>query len=315
MKSAPSYVILMGLPGSGKSSFVEQLLALNAYLGARIWKSISQDEAGSPEEFSNQLHMHLKDKNMRLIVDRCNVKKSERKKLIDNFLFCKAIKSAKEVHLVFFNVPKEICHQRMISRNNHPSISNAKAKAKGEKIISSFLQQLEEPSRAEGFGAIHVLSTDEDVKALLNQWGCDPNHYTFAEDGLYKFPRTHHLFDAGGSSVSRDDLLIDISDQHEYFGNRARRLIVQEKVDGANLGISINRDHRVILFNAFSLNDKLLTDMFSKPFALCKFRKWLSMDPTSGMDRNTQIRSSSNIRAGKAHSLWGMVVCSTVIQN
>lgn len=72
---------------------------------------------------------------------------------------------------------------------------------------------------------------------------------------LFKFPRTRHLFDAGGSGVSRDDLLMDKGEENSYYtphrggrgarGNTAAEPVVvaiEEKVDGANLGISIGRD-------------------------------------------------------------------------
>ena len=74
---------------------------------------------------------------------------------------------------------------------------------------------------------------------------------------LFKFPRTRHLFDAGGSGVSRDDLLLDEGEEALFYsgrsaGSRARgrrpgapagRLVcIEEKVDGANLGISVGED-------------------------------------------------------------------------
>ena len=71
-------------------------------------------------------------------------------------------------------------------------------------------------------------------------------------EDLFKFPRTRHLFDAGGSGVSRDDLLMDPGEESAFYsgqsaGSRGRgrrpgtgRLVcIEEKVDGANLGISV----------------------------------------------------------------------------
>ena len=73
------------------------------------------------------------------------------------------------------------------------------------------------------------------------------------KETLFKFPRTRHLFDAGGSGVSRDDLLLDEGEEAVFYsgrsaGSRARgrrpgRLVcIEEKVDGANLGISVGED-------------------------------------------------------------------------
>lgn len=70
---------------------------------------------------------------------------------------------------------------------------------------------------------------------------------------LFKFPRTRHLFDAGGKGVSRDDLLLDQSDEKIFYSSRGRGeqhlVAVEEKVDGANLGISIGTDMRVSFQN------------------------------------------------------------------
>ena len=74
---------------------------------------------------------------------------------------------------------------------------------------------------------------------------------------LFKFPRTKHLFDAGGSGVSRDDLLMDPGEEGTFYslqkskgkgsksraspaGSGSRLVAMEEKVDGANLGISVD---------------------------------------------------------------------------
>ena len=55
-----------------------------------------------------------------------------------------------------------------------------------------------------------------------------------------KFPRTRHLLDLGG--VSRDDLLMDKREVEAFFASARQHggLIVEEKIDGANLGISMD---------------------------------------------------------------------------
>lgn len=74
---------------------------------------------------------------------------------------------------------------------------------------------------------------------------------------LFKFPRTKHLFNPGGTGVSRDDLLMDSGEEGAFYssssskkgkgkgaaskgGNGGRLVAMEEKVDGANLGISLN---------------------------------------------------------------------------
>ena len=92
------------------------------------------------------------------------------------------------------------------------------------------------------------------------------------KETLFKFPRTRHLFDAGGSGVSRDDLLLDEGEEAVFYsgrsaGSRARgrrpgapsgRLVcIEEKVDGANLGISVGEDLQLRVQNrAHFVNSK-----------------------------------------------------------
>lgn len=74
---------------------------------------------------------------------------------------------------------------------------------------------------------------------------------------FFKFPRTKHLFDAGGSGVSRDDLLMDSGEEAAFYSphgpagrvlkkERVRKKVpptlvaMEEKVDGANIGISLD---------------------------------------------------------------------------
>ena len=85
------------------------------------------------------------------------------------------------------------------------------------------------------------------------------------EADLFKFPRTRHLFDAGGSGVSRDDLLLDAVEEAKFYsasptarkgGKRqgppkqeAQLVSIEEKVDGANLGISVGADMQLLVQN------------------------------------------------------------------
>jgi len=57
---------------------------------------------------------------------------------------------------------------------------------------------------------------------------------------LVKYPRTTHLFDSGGSATTIDDLVLpDLESIIPIFCDGQSTVIVEEKVDGANLGISL----------------------------------------------------------------------------
>lgn len=55
---------------------------------------------------------------------------------------------------------------------------------------------------------------------------------------LHKFPRTPHLFVVPGLNI-RDDKLLSHEDATLFYSNP---VIIEEKVDGANVGISLNPD-------------------------------------------------------------------------
>jgi len=57
---------------------------------------------------------------------------------------------------------------------------------------------------------------------------------------IAKFPRTAHLFDAGGTAVTSDDLVLGDTARFllELDASEARAVVIEEKLDGGNIGIS-----------------------------------------------------------------------------
>jgi len=57
---------------------------------------------------------------------------------------------------------------------------------------------------------------------------------------LRKYPRTEHLFDAGGTSTTADDLVMAVdSAMLRLLCDGETKVVIEEKIDGANLGISM----------------------------------------------------------------------------
>ena len=69
---------------------------------------------------------------------------------------------------------------------------------------------------------------DHPFYALLRRWGAAPAEA--APAGLFKFPRTHHVLDAGGTGVSRDDLLLDGADVARFVDGRTEVVRVRVTV-------------------------------------------------------------------------------------
>ena len=65
---------------------------------------------------------------------------------------------------------------------------------------------------------------------------------------LIKYPRTAHLFDSGGTATTSDDLVLpDLNVVVNTFCDGTTTVTIEEKVDGANLGISVDPQTRKIM--------------------------------------------------------------------
>eukprot|EP00794_Sanderia_malayensis_P014062 gene14061-15528_t len=64
---------------------------------------------------------------------------------------------------------------------------------------------------------------------------------------IFKFPRTMHVLDAGGSNVSRDDLVMSKNEAKIFI--KGKTITVEEKIDGANIGISLSDNYQIVVQN------------------------------------------------------------------
>jgi atypical dual specificity phosphatase len=243
---SPSLIVCCGVPGSGKSTFASQLAALGYII-------ISQDELGSKTACLNTLSNAIENGN-KMILDRCNPYVEDREQWLahafhpDNAL------------CVWFDVDPVVCVRRADARTNHPTIAPGRAK----RIVHSFVKTFVPPTKKEKFACIARVSSNVAASDLLSRLGVsvkavvqadvtdepdkqasDESYIATASNVperpfIYKFPRTRHLFNIG--SASRDDLILSSSDAEAFLqlSDPSTTVVVEEKVDGANLGISLD---------------------------------------------------------------------------
>ena len=226
----PQLIVLCGLQGSGKSTFAQILETERGY------HVVSQDEIGDKGAFFTELSSSLKQKR-EVVADRCHVTRQSRKEVLESAF------KPKDTLCVYFDYPVNLCIQRADTRTNHPTIRQGRASS----AVKSMAGQLEPPALPEGFSCVITVRSLPGVQKLLQRLGVvetrpplsalKPVHTGKVD--LVRFPRTRHLYNVG--SATRDDLILSDREADSFLkASDDVGFVVQEKVDGANLGISVD---------------------------------------------------------------------------
>ncbi|CAM6085520.1 unnamed protein product [Calypogeia fissa] len=242
-------LVCCGIPGSGKSSVSKSLAAAG-------WTVASQDETGSRDGCAAVVSNAIRQ-NKSVIVDRCNPTIRDRKEWIDL-----AMVSPNEVSCLFFDYDERLCLQRAKLRLDHPTLTSDSHSANA---IRSMSKNLKPPSTSEGFGSIVTIRSIPAANKFVQQYSCgkiaksadlkvsnSSSSSTQTSDQelrlskFHKFPRTRHLCNFG--SATRDDLIMTKAEAAAFFNistvvdkeGETITITFEEKVDGANLGFSID---------------------------------------------------------------------------
>jgi len=232
----PPFIMMVGYPASGKSTLSKALEQAD-----ERFFLINQDELGRKE--CESLAGLAKKPHRITILDRCHLNPTERREWLN-------LTHNLKTWCIYFDVDIEECQWRITRRQNHPGIKPGG----GTQILKSLANKLIPPTEAEGFEKIIRLDSFEAVNNLLNEWNCPlPSPKLFTQTSncsesetsdnspLIKFPRTRHLQNLG--SATRDDLIMDKSEVNEFLN---RPIYIEEKIDGANLGISLQNNQIMV---------------------------------------------------------------------
>jgi len=154
-KNAQRVMILVGIPGSGKSTFSKQLVG-------RGWERCNQDELGHRRKVEQMVAQYLKE-GKNVVVDRCNFDISQRHvwvKLASShgvpWLIC-----------VILRTPPDVCKRRVSARTDHPTIPAGES---GHAIVDKFKEIFVDPSVYEGFCEIDELRNEQDVAEAVAKY-------------------------------------------------------------------------------------------------------------------------------------------------
>ncbi|KAK0519511.1 hypothetical protein OC842_007429 [Tilletia horrida] len=212
-------LILIGLPGSGKS-WLANAISKRRRRGKTL--IISQDESRSRAACESALGRAYGSDSL-ILLDRCNVDPADRR------LWLGLVQSDRPPVAIYFDYTPAICRQRINSRIGHPTIRAGQ----GEGALQQMSTLLRKPTLDEGFGAIITIPSFHAAREAALLLG--------GPAGIAKFPRTTHLIRT--AAVTQDDLVLEnFVDQLSNVN-----ITIEEKVDGANMGLSLAYDRHTIV--------------------------------------------------------------------
>ena len=126
-------VILVGMPGSGKTTYCQTHLA--------DYRRLSQDEG--PRTFGGvlqALEILLAKGERRIVIDRTNPDRAQR------LIFAQAARRRDyRVRIIYFDIARQACQDRIAARSDHPTLEATKM----NEAIAAFLSRLDPPATDE----------------------------------------------------------------------------------------------------------------------------------------------------------------------
>lgn len=156
----PFLLLLVGIPGSGKSTFASSLEE------ALPWKyvRVNQDTLGTRQACEAAARQALQQHKCP-VIDRCNFNIKQRQPFLDVAKECSV-----PVDCVVFNYSLDTCVARCQQRKAHETIVPAQAPAICQRMMRGFLPPLPTRVNREGFRALREIKDLEASNDLVMEY-------------------------------------------------------------------------------------------------------------------------------------------------
>eukprot|EP01006_Ploeotia_vitrea_P040015 TRINITY_DN66396_c7_g1_i3.p1 TRINITY_DN66396_c7_g1~~TRINITY_DN66396_c7_g1_i3.p1 ORF type:complete len:560 (-),score=394.33 TRINITY_DN66396_c7_g1_i3:193-1872(-) len=164
-------LIMVGLPGSGKSHAAQELVRA----APDKWVRINQDTLGSRKACELAARQELAKGEKHVVIDRTNIDYWQR----SHFIRIAQQLGVRSVHCVFLDMPVSLCKQRVVSRTDHPTLPPIRDSVF---VVDNFRRSFMPPVLNEGFDSIKVVSKPDDIAAVIAEWAAVPSVAELNED-------------------------------------------------------------------------------------------------------------------------------------